>query len=107
MEPESEDGSLWVPVAWTAFALVVSVVAVGVVGFSAADSESAGVTATSLAALPVGFAVSGAIGAVVAHFLFRRSSVGRAATPLGCGCLGALALACGSFFFFAAIFPML
>ncbi len=95
------------PLTWTILAVGVSLIAAVAVGASAYNSESAGVTATSLAALPVGFAVSGAIGAVVAHFVFRRPSVGRTAVPLGCGCLGALTLAFGSFVFFAVIFPML
>lgn len=107
MDEEPNEVGLTMPIAWTLVAVLVSLVAAVAVGASAYNSESAGVTATSLAVLPVGFAVSGAIGAVVAHFVFRKPSVGRAAVPLGCGCVGALTLAFGSFVFFAVIFPML
>jgi len=106
VEEEARPG-LTMPVVWSVLAAITLVAGGLGVGLAAYDSESAGVTATWAAAGPVGFALCGAAGAVVTHFLVNRRSALRVVLPFGCGCVGASLFAFGSFLFFAVIFPAL
>ena len=94
------------PIAWGVAALVVGLLCVGIVAVSGMGSESAGMSAAYMAAGPLGFVCSGAAGAAIIH-LAVKSGGARIYGPFGCGCLGAIALALGTFVFFAAIFPAL
>jgi len=106
MEPEEAKPGCLMPVGWAIAAGIVACGGGGAVGFAGAGSESAGVSAAYMAAGPIGFALAGAMGAGVVHFASRNASV-RAGVPVGCGCLGGVALFALTFVFFAAIFPAL
>lgn len=106
MDEEARPG-LTMPVAWSVLAALALVAGGLGVGVAAYDSESAGVTATWVASGPVGFALCGAAGAVVTHFVVNRRSALRIVLPVGCGCVGSTLFALGSFLFFAVIFPAL
>lgn len=94
------------PIAWGIAALVIGLLCVVAVAFAGMGSESAGMSAAYMAAGPLGFVCSGAAGAAIIH-LAVKSGGARIYGPFGCGCLGAIALALGTFVFFAAIFPAL
>ena len=99
----------WIaPIVWIGVALLVTCFGIAGVGLAIADSESAGMTATMLAAFPLTFVWGGAIGALITQLAWRKTSSGiRIGAPFGCGCLGGLAGGALAFVFFAAIFPAL
>lgn len=102
-----ENPGFAMPAAWIVLAVLVSLIVCGGVGFAGYGSESAGVSAATWGAFPLGFALSAALGALVVHFAVRRSTVVRVAAPFGCGCLGGTLMALLVAVFFAAIFPAL
>lgn len=93
--------------AWSLAAVVVTFASLASVGIAAYGSESAGVVAASIAALPFGFVWTGFFGAVVGRYLFTDNVAARRFAPLGCGCGGGLLFSFVVFFFFVAIFPAL
>jgi hypothetical protein len=93
---------------WLTLAAVVTLITLAYVGFAAYNSESAGVTAAEIMALPFGFAWSGALAAVIIRLGFKKAGTGlRVGGPMGCGCLGGIVLLLLVLLFFAAIFPSL
>lgn len=94
------------PIAWALIAAVLVCGGAGVTGLLGMDSESAGVTAATFSAGPVGFGLFGALAALVTHFAIKSGGA-RVGVPIGCGCLGALGTIGATVFFFAAIFPSL
>jgi hypothetical protein len=94
------------PIGWALAAAVVTAVSVAGVGILGMNSESAGMEAANLAALPLGFVCSAAPVALVVHFLVKRGPA-RVAAPVGCGCLGGIGLLAGLFVFWSAIWPSL
>ncbi|MBW2263062.1 MAG: hypothetical protein JRG91_13875 [Deltaproteobacteria bacterium] len=99
-------GCIW-PALWGVAAVLGTIICAAVVGIMAADSESAGVTATYIVAFPFGALWSGAIAALIVQFVGKDNKGVRYGVPPGCGCLGGLALLFMIFFFFVAIFPAL
>ena len=96
------------PLAWVGLAMLGSLGACAGIGLSAADSESAGVVATQLAAFPLGFVLGGALTGLVLHFGVKRATtLLRVLGPLGCGCMSGVLMLGAAFVFFAAIFPAL
>jgi hypothetical protein len=91
------------PLAWTVAAIVVILGCAVVVGVATYGSESAGVTAASIAALPVGFVLGAAPSAWVVHFASRNKTA-RGAVPPGCGCLSSIGFALVVFAVLATIF---
>lgn len=104
-EEEAKPGPL-LPLAWAAAAIFVTLVAAVGVGVMASGSESAGVSASQLAAGPTGFVCSGAVAALVVHFASRSAGV-RIGVPIGCGCLGGIGAFVMLVVFYAAIWPSL
>ena len=93
---------------WLALAAVITLIALAYVGIAAYNSESGGVLATEIMSLPFGFVWSGVLAAVIIQLGFKKAGTGvRVGGPIGCGCLGGIALLMLVFFFFAAIFPSL
>jgi len=99
-------GCIW-PILWVLAALVGTILCAAFVIFMAADSESAGVTATYIAAFPFGALWSGAIAALVVQFVGKDNKGVRYGVPPGCGCLGGIVLFLMIFVFFVSIFPAL
>ena len=98
----------YIPLVWVVLTLIVAFVCCAGVGVSAYDSESAGVVASQVAAFPLGFALAGTIGAIGIHFGMKQASTPiRVGGPVGCGCLGGLAMVALAVLFFVAIFPAL
>ena len=98
----------YIPLVWVVLTLLVAFVSCAGVGASAYDSESAGVVASQLAAFPLGFALAGTTGAIGIHFGMKQASNAiRMGGPVGCGCLGGLAMVAMAMLFFVAIFPAL
>ncbi len=96
------------PAIWVILAMLGSVAAAAGVGLAAADSESMGVSAAQIAAFPLGFLLSAALGGLIVHFAVKRATtLLRVVAPLGCGCLGGLVTLAGVVGFFVAIFPSL
>ena len=96
------------PLSWVLLAMLGSVAACLGVGLSAADSEDAGVVASQIAAFPLGFLLSAALGGLIVHFAVKRATtLLRVVAPLGCGCLGGAVVLGGVMLFFTAIFPAL
>jgi len=78
-----------------------------IIGIAAADSESAGVTASYLVTGPVAFFWGAGIGSLLGRFALRSNpGLGKAA-PWGCGCGCGLVLGLGLVVFMVAIFPSL
>jgi hypothetical protein len=97
-----------IPGLWAGFAALVTLAAIAFVGIAAAGSESRGVRAAYLAALPLGLAWGGLIASLVMHLAFKKAGTGaRIGGSLGCGCLGGIILLALALFFFTAIFPSL
>ena len=94
------------PIAWVVAAVLVTAIGGAAVGISAAGSESAAVSASYLAVGPIGFTMSGALGALAIHFFVKNPSV-RAFLPFGCGCVGAGLFGVGVWAFYTAIWPSL
>lgn len=106
-EEQSKPG-VAMPAIWVVLAMLGSIAACAGVGLSAADSESMGVSAAQIAAFPLGFLLSAALGGLIIHFAVKRATtLLRVVAPMGCGCLGGLITLAGVFFFFTAIFPAL
>lgn len=109
-EFESEDENarpgFAMPGIWLLLSTGVCLLCCAGVGFAISQSETQGTNATMMASFPVGFLMSGLVAALVTHFVARHPAV-RALAPVGCGCLGGLALFGVVFAFFAVIFPQL
>ena len=75
---------------WGGLTFLFCCVGSAVVGFAGADSESAGVTATYLAAGPACCSVSGLLGAVIGMFAFAGKTGLRIGLPIGLGVVGGL-----------------
>ncbi len=93
--------------AWSLAAVVVTFASFASVGIAAYGSESAGVVAASIAALPLGFVWTGFFGAVVGRYLFTDNVAARRFAPLGFGCGGGLLFSFLVFIFFVGVFPAL
>lgn len=106
--PDRNERPGWLmPALWIVTAAVGTVVGLAVVVFFAAGSESAGVTATMLAAFPLGLLWSGALAALVVQLSGQTRAGVRIGAPLGCGFVGGLGLLVMVALFFLAIFPAL
>lgn len=105
-QEQKKPGCVW-PILWGVAAVLVTLISAAGVGLAASDSESAGVMATTIAALPFGFVWAGTLGALIMQFAAKDSKPLRYGVPVGCGCLGGLFLLTMIFLFFAAIFPSL
>lgn len=96
------------PGIWLGASALVTLVGLAFLGIAASGSERDGVMATWIVAGPLGLVWAGSLAGLITHFAFRRGSTAvRAGVPLGCGCLGAIALFGLVFVFFAAIWPSL
>lgn len=96
------------PVLWLVVTVIVTLVCAAFVGLMAADSETQGMQATQVVALPFGFVWGGLLAASIIQIAWKKASTAvRVAGPLGCGCLGGIIMLALVFFFFAAIFPSL
>lgn len=87
--------------------LLATLVGGAIVGVAAADSESAGVTASYFVAGPVAFFWGAGIGAILGRFALKSKPGAGKLAPWGCGCGCAVFLGFGLVFFMAAIFPSL
>ncbi len=106
-DTENKKPGCLAPILWTVAAFLVTLVCAVFVGLMANESESNGMTATYIEALPFGALWSGAIGALIAYFAKPKSGAVRIGMPFGCGCLGGIVLLALIFVFFVAIFPAL
>jgi peptidoglycan/LPS O-acetylase OafA/YrhL len=88
-------------------AVLATLVGGAIIGIAAADSESAGVTASYIVTGPVGFFWGAGIGALLGRFALKNKPAAGKAAPWGCGCGCGLFLAVGLFVFMVAIFPSL
>jgi hypothetical protein len=96
------------PVLWLVVTFLVTLVCAAFVGLMAADSESKGVEATQVVALPFGFVWGGLLAASIIQIAWKKASTAvRVAGPLGCGCLGGIIMILLVIVFFSAIFPAL
>ena len=95
------------PGIWLGLTLLVTFLAVVVVGIAGYNSESAGTAAAMVAAFPVGACWSGLVAAAAVHFLKKDAPALRNGAPIGCGLLGGIMLAAFTLLFFAVIFPAL
>ncbi len=96
------------PLVWLGVTLLITLICGVVVGGMASTSETKGVEAAQLAALPFGFVWGGMLSAVIVQLAWKRATPAvRIAGPLGCGCLGAIVMIGLIIVFFAAIFPAL
>lgn len=95
------------PLIWGGVAVFLTCAGLGGVVLAISDSESAGITASMVVAFPLGFVWSGAIAAIVLHFIKKASRGVRLGSPFGCGCLGGIGMAAVAVLFFAVIFPEL
>lgn len=94
------------PVLWLVVTILVTLICAAFVGLMAADSESQGVQATQIVALPFGFVWSGLLAASIIQIAWKKASTAvRVAGPLGCGCLGGIIMILLVIVFFTAIFP--
>ena len=105
--PTPQRPGLLMPALWVLAALFGSLLACAVVGAFAYNSESAGVTATMVAAFPVGLLWSGAIAALAVHVLKQDRPLVRYGVPAGCAFVGGIGLLILVSIFFVAIFPAL
>ncbi|MEC7519203.1 MAG: hypothetical protein VYE22_05020 [Myxococcota bacterium] len=92
---------------WGGLTFLFCCIGSAVVGVAGADSESAGVQATYLAAGPACCSVSGLLGAVLGMFAFAGKTGLRVGLPIALGVLGGLFGGIGTVVFFEAIFPSL
>ena len=107
-ENQAQRPKPFLPLVWAGLALLCCVGVCAGVGVSAYSSESAGVTAAQLAAFPLGFTLAGALGAAGIHFGVRDATTPvQVGGPVGCGCLGGVAMVAVAVLFFAVIFPAL
>lgn len=105
-DPGDKAGCM-MPMMWLVVAAVGTFVCLVGVSIAIGDSESAGVTATMVAAFPLGLLWCGAIAGVVTHFAVRRRSMIRVLAPMGCAVLGGFVALGVVGVFFVAIFPSL
>ncbi len=77
------------------------------VGFAGYNSESAGVRAMYVAALPMGFTLFGLLGAAAGHFLVKESALLKVVLPVVAGGVGGPLVLALIFVFFQFIFPAL
>ncbi len=94
---------------WLFIALLGTLAGVVAIGMSGYQSESLGVTATYVMALPLGLVWTGAFVAVVVYFVTNQNhnKALHIGAPVGCGCLGALLLPVLVWVFFTGIWPSL
>lgn len=104
--PRNKPGCIW-PILWVLASAIGTVILAAVVILFAADSESQGVTATQIAALPAGFLWAGSLAAIITYFIKTDSKGVRYGMPFGCGCLGGITLLLSILFFFLAVWPSL
>ena len=96
------------PGIWLGVTILVTLVMMAYVGWTASRSETAGVLATRSAAFPLGVVWAGCLTALAVHLFYKKGSKGvRVGVPLGCGCLGGVILFALIAVFFVAIFPAL
>jgi hypothetical protein len=95
--------------AWLFVAFLGTLVSAVAIGMSGYQSESLGVTASYVMALPLGLLWSGAFTAVVVYLATDRNHDKRLhiGAPLGCGCLGALVFPVLLWVFYVGIWPSL
>jgi hypothetical protein len=106
--PAPKKAGCLMPVIWMILAFLGTLIAAAGVGIAAYNSESAGVQATQIAAIPFGFVWGGALAAAIIQLFWKKASTAvRVAGPIGCGCLGAIVFVGLVVVFFAAIFPSL
>jgi len=106
--PAPKKAGCLMPVIWMILALLGTLITAAAVGIAAYDSETAGVQATQIMAIPFGFVWGGALAAAIIQLFWKKASTAvRAAGPIGCGCLGAIVIVGLVVVFFAAIFPAL
>ena len=106
MSEENKPGCL-LPALWFGAAFLGLLIAGALVGWAGYRSESAGTRAAMVAAFPLGFLWSGALGATWATFRPPEKALVRHGIPMGCGCFGALGLTLTLVVFFMVIWPML
>jgi hypothetical protein len=95
--------------AWLFLGSLVTIVGLVAIALTGSQSESMGVTATYVMALPLGAAWSAMVAAVVLYLFtetgkHKKLHIG---APVGCGCLGALCLPLLVWIFFTGIWPSL
>ncbi|MBM4090510.1 MAG: hypothetical protein FJ276_13970 [Planctomycetes bacterium] len=96
------------PSIWLGLGLLATVAGVGFVAVMAAESERDGVTATLIAAGPIGLAWVGMLAAAVIHLAYKRASTPvRVVVPIVCGVAGGLGAFALALVFFSAIWPSL
>ncbi len=79
----------------------------GIIGYFGYNSESAGVSAMYVGALPIGFCLSGFLGAAAGHFLVKDSAKLKVAIPVVAGGVGGPCFLLAIWLFFVVIFPAL
>ena len=77
---------------WVGAGVLIGVVGVLAVGVAAYSSETAGVEASLIAAVPVGFGVGGAVGAWMSRHVYKQTQPQARHAPIGCACAGAVLL---------------
>ncbi|MCO4763085.1 MAG: hypothetical protein KC502_16325 [Myxococcales bacterium] len=77
------------------------------VGYAGYHSESAGVRAMYMAALPLGFSFFGLLGAAAAHFFVKEKAIFKVVIPVVAGGVGGPLVLGLIFVFFEFIFPAL
>lgn len=109
IEEEDEESApgCAMPIVWSIVAAVVTVLACGGIGVMASGSESAGVSASQIAAFPLCAALSTVAVAIPVHFLVKKSTPIRLAAPPTAGCLGGILGVGMLFVFYAVIWPSL
>jgi len=96
------------PGLWLGLTSVATLISLAYVAFAACNSESAGIRAAGIVALPLGMFWGGMLAAIIVQFAWKKASSGvRIAGPIGCGCLGGIILLVLVLLFFAVIFPAL
>jgi hypothetical protein len=95
--------------AWLFLGLLVTLVGLVAIALTGSQSESLGVTATYVMALPLGAAWSAGLGAVLVYLLTNANDNKplHLGAPIGCGCLGAALLPLLVWVFFTGIWPSL
>jgi hypothetical protein len=95
--------------AWLFLAMLGTIVGGVAIGLSGYRSEHLGVIATYVVAAPLGLVWCATLAALMAYFLSDRNDDKRLhiGAPIGCGCLGALAVPVALWIFYVGIWPNL